>query len=75
MKKASEYLQHAAECRELAGRATTNEQRRMLLDMAKTWEYLARERVARVAQRKRLEALGEATVHAETPPLERLDDG
>ena len=75
MKKASEYLQHAAECRELAGRATTDEQRRMLLAMAKTWEGLARERAARVAQKQRLDALGRATILAETPLLERPDDG
>ena len=56
MKKASEYLQHAAECRALAGRATTDEQGQMLLKTAKTWETLAHDREARVAQKQRLEA-------------------
>jgi hypothetical protein len=57
MKKASEYLQHAVECRNLAARATTDEQRQMLLAMAQTWESLARVREARVAQKERLAAL------------------
>jgi hypothetical protein len=57
MKKASEYHQHAGECRELAARATTDDQRQMLLKMAETWESLANERAARVAQKHRLEEL------------------
>jgi hypothetical protein len=57
MKKASEYFQHAAECRDLAARATTDEQRKMLLTMAATWEGLAHERETRMAQQRRLEAL------------------
>jgi hypothetical protein len=57
MKKASEYFQHAIECRELAARATTDEQRKMLLRMAETWEGLAHERETRMAQQHRLEEL------------------
>jgi hypothetical protein len=57
MKKASEYLQHAAECRDLAARATTDEQRKMLLTMAATWEGLAHKREMRMAQQRRLEEL------------------
>jgi hypothetical protein len=57
MKDASEYLQHAAECRELSARATTDEQREQLLTMAETWLRLARERDGRMAQQKRREAL------------------
>jgi hypothetical protein len=57
MKKASEYHQHARECHALATWATTEEQRQMLLTMAKTWENLAKEREARVAQKKRLDVL------------------
>jgi hypothetical protein len=57
MKDASEYLQHADECRELSARATTDEQREQLLTMAETWLRLARERDGRMAQQKRREAL------------------
>jgi len=44
MKKASEYRQHAVECRELARRMKPGEQRDQLLEMAITWEKLAAER-------------------------------
>ena len=57
MKKASEYRQHAAECRQLAASANTEEQREMLLKMAATWEGLAHDRGARVAQKERLDKL------------------
>jgi hypothetical protein len=57
MKKASEYLEHARECRGLAARAATDEQRQMLLKMAQTWATLAHERAARVAQKRRLQEL------------------
>ena len=43
MKKASEYRQHAEECRQLA-KGIQGEQRDRLLDMAATWENLANER-------------------------------
>jgi hypothetical protein len=48
LKKASEYYQHAAECRELARTALTAEHRGMLETMARTWESLAREREERL---------------------------
>jgi hypothetical protein len=44
MKKASEYRQHAAECRELAGKMESGEQREQLLGMAADWERLASDR-------------------------------
>jgi hypothetical protein len=44
MKKASEYREHAQQCRDLAKRMTIGEQRDQLLDMAQTWERLAAER-------------------------------
>ncbi len=40
MKKASEYRQHAEECRVLA-QAMQGEQRNQLIEMAATWEKLA----------------------------------
>jgi hypothetical protein len=57
MKKASEYHQHATECRILAARASIDDQRQMLIKMAETWDTLANEREARVAQKQRLHDL------------------
>lgn len=44
MKKASEYRQHADECRTLAGRMDVGEHRDQLMEMAATWDKLAEER-------------------------------
>jgi hypothetical protein len=41
MKTIEHYLQHAAECRQLAARARTPEDREMILKMVETWEELA----------------------------------
>jgi hypothetical protein len=55
MKKASEYRQHAEECRDLARRAKEAEHRDMLLNMAATWDSLAAERLQATARRQRME--------------------
>ena len=47
MKKASEYRQHADECRTLAARMDSGEHRDQLLEMAATWDRLAAERSQR----------------------------
>ena len=52
MKKASEYRQHADECRALAARMDVGEHRDQLLEMAATWDRLATERALR-AKRQR----------------------
>jgi hypothetical protein len=44
MKKASEYRQHADECRQLASRMDVGDHRDQLLEMASTWDRLADER-------------------------------
>ena len=44
MKKASEYREHAQQCRDLAKRMAPGEQRDQLLEMARTWDNLAKER-------------------------------
>lgn len=44
MKKASEYRQHAQECRDLAKQMPEGDKRNQLLEMARTWENLADER-------------------------------
>lgn len=64
MKRASEYRQHAAECRALAGRMEGGEARDQLLRMAATWEELARERSALVRRHPELGSDGEAQEEA-----------
>ena len=59
MKKAREYYQHAEECRALARRAREAEHRAALIEMAETWENLARERETRVTRQRRIAALNE----------------
>jgi hypothetical protein len=61
MKKASEYRQHAEECRALA-KGIQGEQRDQLLEMAVTWEKLAAERSDLVRRHPDLGMEGE---HAE----------
>ena len=56
MKKASEYQDHAQECRTLAENAKA-EHRVMFLTMAETWEGLARNREDQVARQRKLELL------------------
>lgn len=63
MKKASEYRQHAAECRQLAGKMG-GEHRDQLLEMAATWDALARDRAELILRHPELALEGEA---AETP--------
>jgi hypothetical protein len=57
MKKAAEYQQHAEECRTLANKASRAEDRETLIQMAETWESLAKERARQVAQQRRIEEL------------------
>jgi hypothetical protein len=54
MKKASEYRQHAQECRALAARMERGDARDQLLRMAATWEELARERSALIERHPEL---------------------
>jgi hypothetical protein len=44
MEKLHEYRRHAAECRELAARARTPDEKRMLMEVAESWETLATNR-------------------------------
>ena len=50
MKQAQEYLKHADECRALARRAATEQERKQLTAMAETWLNLAEERLRVVEQ-------------------------
>ena len=44
MKTAAEYRKHAEECRVLAKQVPEGEQRNQLLEMARTWDNLAKDR-------------------------------
>lgn len=59
MKKASEYRQHAAECRSLAAQMEGPEQRDQLLAMAEHWEKLAADRVELLRRHPELAGDGE----------------
>lgn len=50
MKKASEYRQHAQECRDLAAKMASPDQREQLLEMARHWDQLARDRAELIAR-------------------------
>ena len=59
MKKASEYRQHAQECRDLAAKMASADQRGQLLEMALHWEQLARDRALLIAKHPDLALDGE----------------
>jgi hypothetical protein len=59
VKKASEYREHARECRELAQKMETQADREQMLAMAAHWETLAKERTALVRKHPDLAIEGE----------------
>lgn len=59
MKKASEYRQHALECRDLAAKMETERDREQMLSIAAHWEQLARDRVALIQNHPELASAGE----------------
>jgi hypothetical protein len=63
LKKASEYRQHAKECRDLARGMEHNEQRKQLMDMAEMWDRLAIDRAALIERHPELAKPGEAEEH------------
>jgi hypothetical protein len=59
MKKASEYRQHADECRAMATQMKPGPQRDQLLEMARTWDNLATERSELIRRHPELALKGE----------------
>jgi hypothetical protein len=53
MKTVAEYRKHAQECRDLAQRAKSPEEREMILHMAETWDDLARARERKLTKERR----------------------
>lgn len=60
MRTAEEYRDHAAECRQLAARMETGEQRALLLKMAADWEEMAGFRETLVERHPELRTESEA---------------
>ena len=58
MKKASEYREHAKECRTLAAQMQ-GEQKKQLLEMARTWDELAKDRSELIRRHPELALKGE----------------
>ena len=59
MKKASEYREHARECRALASHMESPEQREAMLQMANHWDKLADDRAALIHKHPELARDGE----------------
>lgn len=59
MKKASEYLAHARQCRELAARMATAADREQMISMASHWEQLAQDRAELIRKHPDLAVDGE----------------
>ena len=59
MKKASEYREHARECRSLAAAMPSDEQRSQMVKMADQWDKLAAERSAMIYRHPELARAGE----------------
>jgi hypothetical protein len=57
MKKIEDYHAHAAECRSMANRAGSPEDKAMLMNMAATWESLAIDRHRNIARQVRIDEL------------------
>ncbi len=67
MKKASEYRQHAKECRAMANQSKPGPQRDQLLEMARTWEKLAEERSELIRRHPEQALAGEHEDEGERP--------
>jgi hypothetical protein len=59
MRKASEYRQHAQECRDLAAKMDRDANREQLLSMAEHWDKLADDRLMLIAKHPDLAMPGE----------------
>jgi hypothetical protein len=57
MKKIEDYRVHAAECRCMANRARSPEDKAMLMNMAATWESLAVDPQRNIARQARIDEL------------------
>ena len=54
MRKVDEYRRHAEDCRKLASSVATEEAKQQLLQMADTWDNLAKSREEQIARKQRI---------------------
>jgi hypothetical protein len=54
MQTTEQYRQHGDECRAMARRSRSPEERAMLLKIAETWDELATHREAQIARQQRM---------------------
>jgi hypothetical protein len=74
MKKIEDYRMHAAECRAMAGRSRSPEEKAMLLNMANTWDTLASNRETQIARQRRMNDLAAGAGGDKLSiPVERLN--
>jgi hypothetical protein len=78
MQKVEDYRRHAEECRDLADRSRSPEEREMLLNMAHTWENLATNRLSQFAQQRRVKNIaagpaGDDQMNGASIPVDRLN--
>jgi hypothetical protein len=71
MKKVGDYRARADECRAMANRTRSPEDKAMLMNLAATWESLAVDRRAHIERQTRLSELENQT--ATSIPIDRLD--
>jgi chromosome segregation ATPase len=57
MKKASEYRDHAEECRRMASAVANEDHKTALIQMAEAWETLARDRIEHLRRQERIAEL------------------
>jgi hypothetical protein len=71
MNKVEDYRAHADECRSMANRARSFEDKGLLMKMAATWELLAHDWQAHVERLARMEMLENGT--ATSIPIDKLN--
>jgi hypothetical protein len=75
MQKVEDYRIHAEDCRTMASRARSPRERDLLLNMARTWDDLAKNRVDQIARQQRIAALpgGDDQAAPASVPIDRLN--
>jgi hypothetical protein len=75
MEKVEDYRSHAEECRTMARRAPSPQERDMLLNMARTWDDLSIHRAEQIARQKRIAALlsGSDRINDDSIRVDRLN--
>jgi hypothetical protein len=68
MQKVEDYRQHGEECRAMARRSRSPEERAMLLKIAETWDELAAYRAAQIARQQRVTDVSVGDAALPNPP-------